>query len=141
MKLISPLKPSGTCERLWRAFNRHYTLWGTILVLKCPLTVCRSDPRRFPSLAANGRGQGNWRFNLRKSNTEPLLRLNVESIGSEDLLIEQTVRISENWRISEVAEKRSFVGKRNSFHVLNVVNPPSLPLSKPISLVEFVYFF
>ena len=49
----------------------------------------------FRPLAANGRGQGNWRFNLRKSNTEPLLRLNVESIGSEDLLIEQTVRISE----------------------------------------------
>lgn len=45
--------------------------------------------------AANGRGQGNWRFNLRKSNTEPLLRLNVESIGSEDLLIEQTMRVSE----------------------------------------------
>ena len=46
-------------------------------------------------LAANGRGQGNWRFNLRKSNTEPLLRLNVESIGSEDLLIEQTMKVSE----------------------------------------------
>ena len=45
--------------------------------------------------AANGRGQGNWRFNLRKSNTEPLLRLNVESIGSEELLIEQTMRVSE----------------------------------------------
>ena len=40
-------------------------------------------------------GHGNWRFNLRESNTEPLLRLNVESIGSENLLIEQTMKISE----------------------------------------------
>ena len=37
---------------------------------------------------------GSWRFNLRKSNTEPLLRLNVEAIGDEYLLIEQTIKIS-----------------------------------------------
>ena len=36
-----------------------------------------------------------WRFNLRESNTEPLLRLNVETIGNEHLLIEQTLKISE----------------------------------------------
>ena len=36
-----------------------------------------------------------WRFNLRESNTEPLLRLNVETIGNEHLLIEQTMKISE----------------------------------------------
>ena len=40
-------------------------------------------------------GSGNWRFNLRKSNTEALLRLNVEAIGNEDLLIKKTVAISE----------------------------------------------
>ncbi len=38
---------------------------------------------------------GNWRFNLRESNTEPLLRLNVETIGDQNLLIEQTLKISE----------------------------------------------
>ena len=38
---------------------------------------------------------GSWRFNLRESNTEPLLRLNVETIGNEHLLIEQTLKISE----------------------------------------------
>ena len=27
-----------------------------------------------------------WRFNLRKSNTEPLVRLNVETRGNKDLL-------------------------------------------------------
>jgi phosphomannomutase / phosphoglucomutase len=29
---------------------------------------------------------GTWRFNLRASNTEPLLRLNVETRGSQTLL-------------------------------------------------------
>lgn len=31
-----------------------------------------------------------WRFNLRMSNTEPLLRLNVESRGNHDLMLEKT---------------------------------------------------
>ncbi|MGH8303098.1 MAG: phosphomannomutase, partial [Steroidobacteraceae bacterium] len=31
-----------------------------------------------------------WRFNLRGSNTEPLVRLNVESRGSEALMREKT---------------------------------------------------
>ncbi len=39
--------------------------------------------------------RGSWRFNLRESNTEPLLRLNVETIGSEVLLTEKTTEISE----------------------------------------------
>ena len=38
---------------------------------------------------------GSWRFNLRASNTEPLLRLNVETVANEDLLIEKTMKISE----------------------------------------------
>ena len=44
---------------------------------------------------AGGLARGSWRFNLRESNTEPLLRLNVEAIGDEDLLIEKTMRITE----------------------------------------------
>ena len=36
---------------------------------------------------------GQWRFNLRGSNTEPLVRLNVESRGSEDLMREKTAEI------------------------------------------------
>lgn len=35
-----------------------------------------------------------WRFNLRASNTEPLLRLNVESASDEDLMKEKTEEIS-----------------------------------------------
>ena len=34
-----------------------------------------------------------WRFNLRGSNTEPLVRLNVESRGNEDLMREKTAEI------------------------------------------------
>lgn len=36
---------------------------------------------------------GEWRFNLRSSNTEPLLRLNVESRGNPDLMREKTSEI------------------------------------------------
>lgn len=39
---------------------------------------------------------GNWRFNLRASNTEPLIRLNIESKGDADLLADKTTEI-ENW--------------------------------------------
>ncbi|MEM9250301.1 MAG: phosphomannomutase [Pseudomonadota bacterium] len=34
-----------------------------------------------------------WRFNLRKSNTEPLLRLNVETLGDPELLERQTAQL------------------------------------------------
>jgi phosphomannomutase len=35
----------------------------------------------------------NWRFNLHKSNTEPVIRLNVESRGDIALMEEKTVRL------------------------------------------------
>ena len=44
---------------------------------------------------SGGLERGSWRFNLRESNTEPLLRLNVEAIADEDLLVEKTMKISE----------------------------------------------
>ena len=34
-----------------------------------------------------------WRFNLRKSNTEPVVRLNVESRGNPELMREKTAEI------------------------------------------------
>lgn len=58
----------------------------------------------FRSLADSGHGHNNWRFNLRESNTESLLRLNVESMGNEDLLIEQTTRVSE--KLESIGGKR-----------------------------------
>jgi len=36
---------------------------------------------------------GSWRFNLRKSNTEPVIRLNVESRGDRPLMEEKTAEI------------------------------------------------
>mgnify|MGYP003384705906 CR=1 FL=1 len=36
---------------------------------------------------------GTWRFNLRSSNTEPVVRLNVESKGDEALMVEKTQEI------------------------------------------------
>ena len=38
---------------------------------------------------------GNWRFNLRKSNTEPVIRLNVESRGDIALMEEKTKELAE----------------------------------------------
>lgn len=58
---------------------------------------------RFPS-GSDGPKQGSWRFNLRESNTEPLLRLNVETIRSESLLIEKTTEISE--KLESIGGKR-----------------------------------
>jgi len=36
---------------------------------------------------------GTWRFNLRKSNTEPVIRLNVESKGDIPLMEEKTKEV------------------------------------------------
>ncbi|TLZ23784.1 MAG: phosphomannomutase, partial [Gammaproteobacteria bacterium] len=36
---------------------------------------------------------GDWRFNLRGSNTEPLVRLNVEARGSAELMREKTAEV------------------------------------------------
>ena len=54
--------------------------------------------------ADSGHGHNNWRFNLRESNTEPLSRLNVETIGDEALLIEKTMKISE--KLESIGGKR-----------------------------------
>ncbi len=43
-------------------------------------------PHEVDRIDGLGMDFGNWRFNLRASNTEPLLRLNVESRGDEDLM-------------------------------------------------------
>ncbi len=40
-----------------------------------------------------------WRFNMRASNTEPLVRLNVETIGDKELLNAKTTQICD-WIIA-----------------------------------------
>ena len=43
--------------------------------------------------AGSGSGAGAWRLNLRGSNTEPLIRLNVEARGSEALMQQKTAEV------------------------------------------------
>jgi len=44
-------------------------------------------------LSFNEEGKGAWRFNLRSSNTEPVVRLNVESCGNRSLMAEKTAEV------------------------------------------------
>ena len=46
---------------------------------------------------------GQWRFNIRASNTEPLIRLNIETKGDEQLLAEKTAEIKQ-WLATQGAE-------------------------------------
>ena len=46
---------------------------------------------------------GQWRFNIRASNTEPLIRLNIETKGDEALLTEKTAEIKQ-WLTTQGAE-------------------------------------
>ena len=41
-----------------------------------------------------------WRFNLRKSNTEPVIRLNVECFNNHELLLEKIAEILNIIRLS-----------------------------------------
>ena len=79
--------------------------WGNHPCIEMPVDglSVRFHAGLHPSTAESF-GCDNWRFNLRESNTEPLLRLNVESIGSESLLIEKTIRISE--KLENIGGKR-----------------------------------
>ena len=43
----------------------------------------------------SGLNMGAWRFNLRASNTEPVLRFNVETRGDAALLAESVARVRE----------------------------------------------
>ena len=36
----------------------------------------------------------NWRFSLRGSNTEPLIRLNIETIGDRELLEQKLLEVT-----------------------------------------------
>ena len=73
-------------------------------VVECADTTINHVEKKYSALA-NARidrtdGLGiefpEWRFNLRKSNTEPLIRLNVEAKGSKALMKEKTKEILEN---------------------------------------------
>ena len=54
-----------------------------------------AKPRRNPLITPMGLSMefDQWRFNLRGSNTEPLVRLNVESRGNEALMHDKTAEV------------------------------------------------
>ena len=59
-----------------------------VAAIYAPLALARDD------LDGLSLGFGNWRLNLRASNTEPLLRLNVEARGRADLVAEKLAEVS-----------------------------------------------
>jgi phosphomannomutase len=61
---------------------------ATIEAIYAPQALARE------SLDGLGLSFGDWRFNLRASNTEPLLRLNVEARGKPDLVAEKLAALS-----------------------------------------------
>jgi phosphomannomutase len=77
---------------------RAYPASGEInrKVQNAPAVIAAVEAKYTPSAIAVERVDGlsveykDWRFNLRSSNTEPLLRLNVESRGSEALMRAKT---------------------------------------------------
>ena len=66
-----------TPARSWRACGPQYERQAPAIDLTDGLSMEFAD----------------WRFNLRGSNTEPLVRLNVESRGSEPLMREKTAEV------------------------------------------------
>jgi len=68
-------------------------------VADAPAAIARAETRYAPSALGIDRTDGlgidfaDWRFNLRSSNTEPLLRLNVESRGDEALMRRRTAEL------------------------------------------------
>jgi phosphomannomutase len=70
-------------------------------VKDAPATIASVKAKYTPGAAAVDFTDGlsveysDWRFNLRSSNTEPLLRLNVESRGDVELMRSKTAELLE----------------------------------------------
>ncbi len=75
------------------AIQQTIDCWGNAPCVETPIDGL--SVRFLTNLYGLASEYGSWRFNLRESNTEPLLRLNVEAIGDENLLIEKTNQMSE----------------------------------------------
>ena len=80
------------------SFETHCEMQGALDVLNAAMHCWGESCIEAPIDGLSVRflsDSGSWRFNLRESNTEPLLRLNVETVRNEDLLIEKTMGITE----------------------------------------------
>ena len=70
-------------------------------MVDAPAVIARVEAEYTPRATAVDRTDGlsveyrDWRFNLRSSNTEPLLRLNVESRGDDKLMRAKTAELLE----------------------------------------------
>ena len=81
-------------------FEKRSQIHDTIDTVRCTMSNWGEPSIETPIDGLSVRFLGsnrvpNWRFNIRQSNTEPLLRLNIESIRDLNLLIEKTQIISE----------------------------------------------
>ena len=92
-----------TLSDLVRSMQEAYPASGEInRRLKDPDGALREIEKKYSDSAAGfdrtdglSLDMGQWRFNLRKSNTEPVIRLNVESRGDRALMEEKTTEILE----------------------------------------------
>ena len=92
-------------QEVLNAVRHKLDSWGKHPCIETPIDgLSVRFLANFRSFVDNRSAENSWRLNLRASNTEPLLRLNVESLGSQELLIEQTTRITE--QIQRIGGKR-----------------------------------
>ena len=82
------------CEAFPSSGERNFRVNNTSASIKRVLAAYRSDAYSFDDTDGVSLAFDNWRFNLRQSNTEPLVRLNVESRGTPDALAAKVDAIS-----------------------------------------------
>ena len=82
--------------------NFHLTTHDAPTIIREIETKFNSEQPMKSTLDGLSLNFGEWRFNLRASNTEPLIRLNIESRGNEQLLMTKNQEIKQ-WLIAQGA--------------------------------------
>ncbi len=102
LRIVAEMSASGRpLSAMVRAMQAAYPASGEInRRLKDPIAALLAIEKKYLFEAAGvdrtdglSLDMGEWRFNLRKSNTEPVIRLNVESRGDRALMEEKTAEI------------------------------------------------
>ena len=81
-------------EKFPSSGERNFTVANADISV-CAVTAKYKDGALLDELDGVSLTFADWRFNLRKSNTEPLVRLNVEAIGDADSIEARVAMISE----------------------------------------------
>src|SRR4029453_12278722 len=91
--MLELLSKGTTLSELLRPFRSHYFLTGELNTRVDDVDAkLRELEERFGAQGTVSHLDGvsvdaeDWHFNVRPSNTEPLLRLNLEAVGSEELM-------------------------------------------------------